>query len=81
MQAQAYLAQWQLQQSMCAEYHIVAHDHPEVETHVPRAADKTVLWHARPEDTAFASSLAGVVWTHVGSLASLVQNGAGQADC
>lgn len=78
LQAVAYQAQWQLAQSMCATYHIVSHDHPEVQSHVPRASDRTIVWHATTEDKAFASSLAGVLWSHVVRFASQLEDTQGE---
>ena len=66
------MAQWKLATSMNAKYHIVSPDNPEVQAHVPRAADQTILWHPRAEDQAFANSLASVLWAHADSFASLM---------
>lgn len=72
VQEAAHRAQWKLATSMHAKYHIVPPDDSEVKAHVPRAADQTILWHARAEDQAFANSLASVLWDHADSFAGLM---------
>lgn len=79
MQDAAYRAQWKLKTDLCAEYHIVAHDHPEVKAHVGRATDSTILWHPCAEDQRFSGSLAALLWSYVVDLGSLLPGVTGTA--